>query len=79
MALGTYQLVKILPVILGHETESWEKRPTEGVETRVTIVGIWAETLQTRVVRRAHTAIEWEFKWRHDISHAIYFLSWLLH
>lgn len=51
--IATYKLVQILPVVLGHEAESRQESPAEGVEARVAVVGVRPEALQTHVARFA--------------------------
>lgn len=35
-----YQLIKVFPVVLRHQSKGGEEGPAEGVETRVPVVGV---------------------------------------
>lgn len=51
--LITYQLVKIFPVVLRHESESWQEGPAESIETCVAVVWVRSVALKTYVARFA--------------------------
>lgn len=40
MNLNIYQLVKVLPVVLSHESKQRQESPAKGVKARVAIVGV---------------------------------------
>lgn len=40
MSLDTYQLVKVLPVVLSHESKQRQESPAKGVKACVAIVGV---------------------------------------
>ena len=57
----TYQLIKILPVVLRHESKSGQQSPTEIVEVRIAVVRIFSD-FYARVILRARTENSERFK-----------------
>jgi len=51
---GTHQLIEVFPIVLSHETERTQQRPTEVVEVRVAVVRVFTRP-QTLAVFRTFT------------------------